>query len=152
MRVSNRRDYVRKAFQMYVTHKQQLFSWEEELKTLPIPGQSGLDYSHETVASGNGNSVEAQFAKYVDQATELTAKISDVKKKVELVRRTIEHFRVESRAKGKLHYKYICERWLQRRSYHRAAIECGIPERTASFWIEEIYTVAEAIGEEYELF
>lgn len=152
MRVSNRRDYVRKAFQMYVTHKQQLFAWEEELKTLPIPGQSGLDYSHETVASGNENGVEAQFAKYVDQAAELTAKISAVKKKVELVRRTIEHFRVESRAKGKLHYKYICERYLQRRSYHRAAIECGIPERTASFWIEEIFTVAEAIGEEYELF
>lgn len=152
MRVSNRRDYVRKAFQMYVTHKQQLFAWEEKLKMLPIPGQSGLDYSHETVASGNGNGVEAQFANYVDQAAELTAKISAVKKKVELVRRTIEHFRVESRAKGKLHYKYICERWLQRRSYHRAAIECGIPERTTDFIIEEVFTIAETIGDEYELF
>lgn len=150
--LSDRRGYVRKAFQMYVTHKNQLCVWEQELAALPIPGASGLDYSHETVAGGNENGVEAQFAKYVDRAAELTEKIAGVKKKVELVRRTIEHFRVESRAKGKLHYKYICERWLQRRSYRRAAIECGIPERTASFWIEEIYTVAEAIGEEYELF
>lgn len=152
MMVSNRRDYVKKAFQMYVTHKMQLVAWEQELQVLPIPGASGLDYSHEPVAGGNENGVEAQFAKYADQVAALKAKISDVKKKVELVRRTIEHFRVESRAKGKLHYKYICVRWLERKSFRRAAIECEIPESTAIFWIEEIYTVAEAIGEEYELF
>lgn len=150
--MGERRSYIRKALQMYVTHKNQLSVWERELRELPIPGESGVDYSHESILSGNENGVERQFAKYVDQAAELKEKIAGVKKKVELVRRTIEYFKVESRAKGKLHYKYICVRWLERRSYRRAAIECGVPERTASFWIEEIYTVAEAIAETYELF
>ncbi len=150
--LSNRRAYVRKAFQMYVTHKTQLCLWEQELKELPIPGYSGVDYSSESVSASNENGVEAQFAKYADQVAALRARVADVKKKVELVRRTIEHFRVESRAKGKLHYKYICVRWLERKSYRRAAIECGICETTADYWIMEIFNVAEAIGEEYDLF
>jgi hypothetical protein len=149
--MNEKRAYIKKAFQMYVTHKQQIFAWEQELKQLPIPGESGVDYSHESVASSNANGVEAQFANYAERVAELTKKIDTVKKQVELVRRTIEHFKVESRAKGKNHYKYICERWLQRQSFRRAAIECGIAESTAIFWIEEIYTIAEAIAETYEL-
>ena len=150
--MNEKRAYIRKAFQMYVTHKNQLGLWEQELRELPFPGESGLDYSHESVAGSNENGVETQFAKYVDRAAELRGKIADIKKKVELVRRTIEHFKVESRAKGRLHYKYICVRWLERRNYRRAAIECEIPERTTDFIIEEIFTIAEAIAEEYELF
>lgn len=149
--MNEKRAYIRKAFQMYVTHKNQLSVWERELKELPVPGESGLDYSHESV-SGSSGSVETQFAKYADCVAELTAKIADVKKKVELVRRTIEHFKVEDRAKGKLHYKYICVRWLGRRSYRRAAIELEIGETTADYWIMEIFDVAEAIAEEYDLF
>ena len=150
--MNEKRAYIKKSFQMYVTHKQQLFAWEQELKQLPIPGQSGLDYSHESVSSGNGNGVEAQFAKYAERVDELTKKINAVKKQVEIVRRTIEHFQIESKGKGKNHYRYICARWLQRQSFRRAAVECGIAESTAIFWIEEIYTIAEAIAELYELF
>lgn len=150
--VNDRRAYIRKAFQMYVAHKQQLFAWEQELKEIPIPGQSGLDYSHESVSSGGNNGVEAQFVNYTQQVENLRKKICEVKKQVEIVRMTIEHYKVESRAKGKNHYKYICARWLRGMSFCRAAIECDIPERTASFWVEEIYTVAEAIAEEYDLF
>ena len=149
---SERRNIVKKAFQMYLTHKTQLCLWEQELRELPIPGYSGVDYSHESVSNGTGNSVEVQFAMYADKVAELEKRVEDVKKKVELVRRTIEHFRVESKAKGKRHYDYICARWLRRMNYYRAAIECNLPERTADFIIEEIFTVAEAIGEEYELF
>ena len=147
--MEDRRAYIRKAFQMYVTHKQQLAVWERELKELPIPGQSGVDYSKESVSSGGGNSVEVQFASYADKAEELTRKILSTKKQVELVRLTIEHFEVNSMAMGRKHYEYICARWLRRMSYCRAAIECGVPERTTSFWIEEIYTIAEAIAEKY---
>ena len=149
--MEDRRAYIRKAFQMYVTHKQQLAVWERELKELPIPGQSGVDYSKESVSSGGCNSVEAQFASYADKAEELTRKIRNTKKQVELVRLTIEHFKVESRAEGNKHYEYICARWLRRMSYQRAAIECGVPERTADFWIEKIFNRAEAIAEEYSL-
>ena len=150
--MEDRRAYIKKAFQMYINNKNCLFWAQEELKNLPIPGQSGLDYSKESVAGGGGNGVEAQFAQYVEKRQSLIYKITVAQHQVEIVRRTIEHFKVESKAKGKNHYKYICERWLTRRSFRRAAIECGIPESTAIFWIEEIYTVAEAIAEEYELF
>ena len=149
--MEDRRAYIKKAFQMYVTHKQQLFAWEEELKNLPIPGQSGVDYSKESVAGG-GNGVEAQFAQYVEKRQSLIYKITVAQHQVEIVRRTIEHFKVESIAEGNRYYEYICARWLRRMSYRRAAIECGVPERTSDFWIEKIFTVAEAIAEEYELF
>ena len=150
--MNEKRAYIKKAFQMYVTHKQQLFAWEQELKQLPIPGESGLDYSHESVSSGGGNSVEKQFVNYAQKAGNLSRKIKEVRKQVDIVRMTIEHFKVESRAKGKHHYKYICERWLKRQSFRRSAIECSIPERTASFLVEEIYTIAESIGDLYDLF
>lgn len=150
--VNDRRAYIRKAFQMYVTHKNQLCVWEQELKELPIPGQSGLDYSHEKVSNCGNNGVEAQFVNYAERVDELIKKINAVKKQVELVHRTIEHFKVEYDAKGRMHYKYICARWLRGMSFYRAAIECDIAESTASFWVEEIYTIAEAIAEEYSLF
>ena len=149
--MEERRAYIKKAFQMYLTHKQQLFAWEEELKNLPIPGQSGLDYSKESVAGGGGNGVEAQFAQYADKCAELKEKIAKAQKKVDVVRRTIEHFKVESRAEGNRYYEYICARWLRRMSSYHAAAECGIAERTADFWIEKIFNRAEAIADEYEL-
>lgn len=150
--MDEKRGYIRKAFQMYVTYKNQLSVWGQELKTMPIPGQSGLDYSHECLSNGNENGVETQFANYAQRSADLRERIAGVSKQVELVRRTIEHFKLEHKAKGKKHYDYICARWLKRMSYHRAAIECGIPERTSDFWIEEIFTIAEAIADEYNLF
>ena len=150
--MENRRAYIRKAFQSYVNNKNSLFWAQEELKALPIPGQSGLDYSKESVSSGGGNGVEGQFAQYVEKRQSLIYKITMLEHQIAIVHKTFEHFRIESKAKGKNHYNYMCVRWLQRRTFRRAAIECGIPESTAIFWIEEIYTVAEAIAEEYELF
>lgn len=148
----DKRVYVRKAFQMYQTNKTTLFWKEQELQSIPVPGEGGVDYSKISVQGGGGNGIEEQFVKYADKRAELRAEIAALKKKIELVKRTIEHFAVECKAKGKRHYEYIQQRWIMRRSYRRAAIECGIAESTAIFWTDEIYTVAQAIAETYELF
>lgn len=150
--MEDRRAYIKKAFQSYINNKNCLFWAQEELKNLPIPGQSGLDYSKESVAGGGGNGVETQFAQYVEKRQSLIYKITMLEHQIEIVTRTLEHFKVENRAEGNRYYEYICARWLKRMSYCHAAIECGVPERTTSFWIEKIFTVAEAIAEEYELF
>ena len=150
--MDDKRAYVKKAFQMYQTNKTTLFWKEQELKAIPVPGEGGVDYSKISVQGGNGNGTEEQFAKYADDRAALIEQITTLRKKIELVQRTISHFEIESRAKGKRHYEYIQQRWLMRRSFRHAAVECGIAESTAIFWIEEIYTVAEAIGQTYELF
>lgn len=149
--MTDRRSYIKKAFQHYIDNKIALEQMKDELNSLPIPGQSGLDYSKESVAGGGGNGVEGQFAQYVDKRQALIYKITIIEHQIEIVWRTIEHFKVENRAEGNRYYEYICARWLKQMSYYHAAIECGVPERTASFWIEKIFTVAEAIAEEYGL-
>ena len=149
--MTDRRAYIKKAFQNYIANKSALMRMQDELDALPIPGQSALDYSKESVSSGGGNGVETQFARYVDKRQELIYKITIIEHQNEIVWRTIEHFKVENRAEGNRYYEYICARWLKCMSYYHAAIECGVPERTASFWIEKIFTVAEAIAEEYGL-
>lgn len=136
--MTDKRKYVKQSFQMYLNNKRRL-------EALNIPGLGGVDYSRAAIGHSEANGVETQVVKYLDEKNAL-------EKRVELVKRTIEHFKVECAAKGKGHYKYICARWLRRMSYRRAAIECEIPERTAGFWIEEIYTIAEAIAETYNLF
>ena len=148
----DKRAYIKKAFQMYQTNKTSLFWKEQELKEIPAPGEGGVDYSKISVQSGGGNGTENQFIQYVDKRTEIMSKIDELRRKIELVRLTVKHFEIEAKAKGKRHYEYIQQRWLMRRSFRRAAIECGIAESTSIFWIEEIYTVAEAIGDSYELF
>lgn len=149
--MTDRRSYIKKAFQRYIENKSALERMKDELNSLPIPGQSGLDYSKESVAGGGGNGVEGQFAKYVDKRQALIYKITCTEHDIEIVWRTIEHFKVEKKAKGKRHFDYICARWLRQQSFHKAAIELEIPESTAIFWIEEIYTVAEAIADSYDL-
>ena len=148
----DKRAYIKKAFQMYQTNKTSLFWKEQELKEIPAPGEGGVDYSKISVQSGGGNGTEEQFIRYVDKRTGLLAEIEQLKKKIELVKRTIEHFEIERKAKGKRYYEYIQQRWLMRRSYKRSAVELGIAERTSDFWVEEIFTMAEAIGEMFELF
>jgi hypothetical protein len=146
-----RRLYVKKAFQMYQTNKTTLFWKEQEYKNIPVPGESAMNYDKISVQS-SGNGVEAQFIKYAEDRAKLKNEIDTLKRKIELVHLTIKHFEIEGRAKGKRHYEYIQQRWLMRRSFRRAAIECGIAESTAIFWTEEIYTVAESIAELDELF
>lgn len=147
-----KRAYIRKAFKMYQTNKTTLFWKEQEIKNISIPGKGGIDYSKPSVQSSGENGVENQVIAYADKHIELTEEIKSLKKKIELVRRTTEHFEVEYKAKGKRHYEYIRQRWFLRHNFHRAAMECGIAESTAIFWIEEIYTIAESIAESYELF
>lgn len=147
-----RRSYIRKAFQEYQGNKKRLVTLKLEAES-KIPGTSGVDYSRPSVVSDKSqNNVENAVLSYIDKHGDGLAKIETIEKKVELVKRTIEHFKIESGAKGKRHYQYICARWIRRLGYHAAAIECEIPESTAGFWIEEIYVVAEAIGKEYNLF
>ena len=148
--MTDRRSHIKKAFQRYIDNKSALERMKDELDSLPIPGQSALDYSKESVAGG-GNGVEGQFAQYVDKRQALIYKITCTEHDIEIVWRTIEHFKVEKKAKGKRHFDYICARWLSGQSYYKAAIDCGISESTAGFWIEEIYLVAEAIADTYNL-
>lgn len=151
--MDERRVYIKEAFRLYQLNKKQLKRLEEEIKNIAIPGASGVDYSRPVVAQGSyENFTEKQVVQFIDKHSELVEQAKAIKKKVELVRLTIAHFEIEKHAKGKKHYKYICERWLRGLSYRRAAIECEVSERTADYWIEEIYTIAEAIGEKNELF
>ena len=136
--MTDKRRYIKCAFQMYLNNKRRL-------EMIAFPFSSGVDYSKQQMGHTSGNGAENQVVRYLDGKRRL-------EKQVEIVNKTIEHFKVEKTAKGKGHYKYICARWLRRMSYKRAAIECGIAERTADYWIEEIYTIAEAIAETYELF
>lgn len=137
--MAKKRIYIKKAFKAYMKNK-------KELLTLPIPGQNGVDYSRVVVSSGrNKNGVEKQVVSYVDKKRAL-------EKQVELVQLTIEHFQVEYLAKGKRQYLYVIARFVKQLGYHASAIECEIPERTSDYWLEEIYTVAEALGEARKLF
>jgi hypothetical protein len=119
----DKRGYIKKSFQMYQTNKTALFWKEQELKEMPAPGEGGVDYSKISVQGGNGNGTEEQFIRYAEKRAEIMSKIDELKRKIELVRLTIKHFEIESRAKGKRHYEYIQQRWLMRRSFRRAAIE-----------------------------
>ena len=72
---------------------------------------------------------------------------------IEIVKRTIEHYKIEDKRSGVSgKQKYIFDRFLRRFTYRRAAFECNISERTAMYWEEDIYFTAECIAEEYQLF
>ena len=140
MSKNEKKDYIKSCFRNYISNK-------KRLETLLIPGLGGVDYTRPSCVTGDcSNGVENGVVKYIDEKTELG-------KKLEIVRRTIQHYKIEDKRtciEGK--EKFIYNRFLRRFPYRRAAVECCISERTAMYWEEEIYFTAECIAEEYQLF
>ena len=139
MTIKEKREYIKRAFRDYVNNKRRLV-------LLNIPGLGGVDYSRHSVVSDHSNGTEKTVLRYIDKKDIL-------EKQVEIVKRTIEHYKIEDKkhgAGGKA--SYIYNRWLRRLSYRRSALETNLTERAAMYWEEEIYFTAEIIAEEYGLF
>lgn len=140
MTSKEKREYIKLAFRNYITNKRRI-------EQMTIPGLGGVDYSRPSVVSDNfANGTENACIRYIDrrEANE---------KKIEIVRRTLEYYKIEDKkygSKGK--YQYIINRWFRRFSYRKTALRSSISERTAMYWEEEIYFTAEMIAEEYKLF
>lgn len=138
MSTANRK-YIRCCFRDYVNNKR-------KLENLVIPSLKGMDYSKAmTTPNLYENGQENAVIKYIDEKAML-------EKRVDIVRKTIEHFKIEDKrfgGRGKLNYIYA--RFLRRLPYRRAAYESHISERTAMYWEEDIYYTAECIAEEFKL-
>lgn len=140
MTIKDKREYIKTAFRDYMNNKRRL-------EQLVIPGLGGVDYARPSVVSDKySNSAENSYIQYIDHK-------QIVEKQVEIVKRTIEHYKIEDKKHGgDGKAKYIYNRWLRRLSYRRSALEINLSERAAMYWEEEIYFTAEIIAEVYGLF
>lgn len=139
MTIEEKREYIKRAFRDYVNNKRRL-------EMLNIPGLGGVDYSRPSVVSDHSNGTEKTVLRYIDKKDIL-------EKQVEIVKRTIEHYKIEDKKHGgEEKASYIYNRWLRRLSFCKAAIQSHIAESTSAYWTEEIFFTAEIIAEEYQLF
>lgn len=139
MTIEEKREYIKRAFRDYVNNKRRL-------EMLNIPGLGGVDYSRPSVVSDHSNGTEKTVLRYIDKKDTL-------EKQVEIVKRTIEHYKIEDKKHGGGgKASYIYNRWLRRLSFRKAAIQSHIAESTSAYWTEEIFFTAEIIAEEYQLF
>lgn len=139
MTIEEKREYIKRAFRDYVNNKRRL-------EMLNIPGLGGVDYSRPSVVSDHSNGTEKTVLRYIDKKDTL-------EKQVEIVKRTIEHYKIEDKKHGgEGKGSYIYNRWLRRLSFRKAAIQSHIAESTSAYWTEEIFFTAEIIAEEYQLF
>lgn len=139
MTIEEKREYIKRAFRDYVNNKRRL-------EMLNIPSLGGVDYSRPSVVSDHSNGTEKTVLRYIDKKDTL-------EKQVEIVKRTIEHYKIEDKKHGgEGKASYIYNRWLRRLSFRKAAIQSHIAESTSAYWTEEIFFTAEIIAEEYQLF
>ena len=139
MTIEEKREYIKRAFRDYVNNKRRL-------EMLNIPGLGGVDYSRPSVVSDHSNGTEKTVLRYIDKKDTL-------EKQVEIVKRTIEHYKIaDKKHGGDGKARYIYNRWLRRLSFRKAAIQSHIAESTSAYWTEEIFFTAEIIAEEYQLF
>lgn len=139
MTIEEKREYIKRAFRDYVNNKR-------TLENMNFPGLGGVDYSRPSVVSDHSNGTEKTVLRYIDRK-------QVIEKQVEIVKRTIEHYKIEDKKHGgDGKAKYIYNRWLRRFSYRKAAGEANVSERAAMYWEEEIFFTAEIIAEEYRLF
>lgn len=139
MTIEEKREYIKRAFRDYVNNKRRL-------EMLNIPGLGGVDYSRPSVVSDHSNGTEKTVLRYIDKKDTL-------EKQVEIVKRTIEYYRIDDKRHsiaGKA--EYIINRFLRRLSYRRCSYLSHISDRTTRYWMSEIYFTAETIAEEYQLF
>lgn len=140
MTIEEKREYIKRAFRDYVNNKR-------TLEDMNFPGLGGVDYSRPSVVSDKfQNNSENSCLRYIGRK-------QVIEKQVEIVKRTIEHYKIEDKKHGgDGKAKYIYNRWLRRFSYRKSAKLLNISERTSDYWIEEIFFTAEIIAEEYSLF
>lgn len=140
MTIEEKREYIKRAFRDYVNNKR-------TLENMNFPGFGGVDYSRPSVVSDKfQNGSENSCLRYIDRK-------QVIEKQVEIVKRTIEHYKIEDKKHGgDGKAKYIYNRWLRRFSYRKAAGEANVSERAAMYWEEEIFFTAEIIAEVYSLF
>ena len=142
--INDKRKWIKSAFQCYYKNKARLPQLKVDYAKIPIPFGGGGGGGG---GSSSENGVEKSVLHYLADRERMERAIKDCENKIAVVEKTLQHFSVEEAAKGKRHRKYIECRFLRGMSYTRAAIECGISESTAGYWVEEIYTVAYAIAE-----
>ena len=139
MTIEEKREYIKRAFRDYVNNKRRL-------EMLNIPGLGGVDYSRPSVVSDHSNGTEKTVLRYIDKKDIL-------EKQVEIVKRTIEHYKIEDRKNGNGgKVQYIVNRWIRLGGYRYSAYKSNISNRTALYWTHEIFYTAEIIAEEYKLF
>ena len=142
--VNDKRKWVKTAFHRYYANKARLLQLKEDYERVSIPGVGGGGGSG---AHSCENGVEKSVLHYLADRERFARLIKDCENQIALVEKTLRHFAVEEQAKAKRHAQYIRCRFIQRMSYTRAAVECGLAERTSDFVLEEIMTVAYAIAE-----
>ena len=145
--MSDKRKWIKSAFQGYYNNKIKLPQLKADYEKIPIPGLGCGDPTQPYVHSGTNNGTEKSVLQYLVDRERIERAIRECENKIAVVDKTLRHFSVEEAAKGKKHRKYIEYRFLRGMSYTRAAVECGIAERTSDFVLEEIMTVAYAIAE-----
>lgn len=139
MTEAEKRSYIRSAFKDYAVNKRRL-------NQVAMPGTGGVDYTRPSVVSGGGNGVETAMIRYIDSVREIS-------NKCEIVRRTMEYYLIEDkRHGGKGKREYIYQHFVRKRSTYVSALRCNIAERTAKYWVAEIYLTAEIIAETNSLF
>ena len=145
--VIDKQKWVKSAFHGYYRNKERLPDLKDTFDKISVPGFGGKYLNQPYVKSSAGNGVEKSILQYLFDRERIEKAISDCERKISLVEKTIQHFSIEEAAKGKKHRQYIEYRFIRGMSYTRAAIECGLRERTSDFVIDEIMTVAYAIAE-----
>ena len=142
----DKRKWVKDAFFGYWRYCEALKECEKQMQDVDMPAPGGTNYS---AAGGraSGNGQERKVLAYIEKREEIQARMNVALAKIDTVSKTIRHFAIEETAKGKLHRKYIDCRFIKGMGYQRAAIECGITDRTGAFWLTEIFEVAVAIAE-----
>lgn len=142
--VNDKRKWVKTAFHRYYANKARVLQLKEDYERVSIPGVGGGGGSG---AHSCENGVEKSVLHYLADRERFARLIKDCENQIALVEKTLRHFSVEERARGRRHTKYIRCRFMQKMSYTRAAVECEIAESTAALWLEEILNVAYAIAE-----
>lgn len=140
MTEKEKRAYIKSAFQNYVRNKKKL-----EIINCPVLG-GACSLRPSVVSDKSQNTVENTLIRYIDEKEE-------IERKIEIVKRTIEHYRIEDKKHGgEGKEKYIINRWINLHGYRSAAYRSHIAESTANYWIQEIFYTAQIIAEEYKLF
>ena len=140
-----RRSWVRRAFFNYKNNKVRLVRLKSDYDSCEIPSVGGGNGCG--TSGSNENGAEKSMLHYLAERERLERAVKSCEWQIALVDKTLEHFAVEDDAEGTRYKRYIECRFLRGMSYHRAAVECELAERTSDRVISRIFDRAEAIAE-----
>lgn len=130
--------YIKRAFKCYKENK-------KKLREASFESVRAVDYSK---AVGGGNrrrdGLESALVQYIDDKMELA-------KQVEIVERTMWWYKIDGMKKGHAKYDYIQFRWVKGYPIYRVAMECYIGVNTANRWAKEIWKLAAAVADMFDL-